>query len=88
MKTLNLSSGGTLCPRIARVGEDARDGVASESQIKFLQGIPFHTPDSGKLDCASLPFPDSKPTTWEFFTDDKLTSNFIPLLGACMQPVK
>jgi hypothetical protein len=38
-----------------------------------LQGIPSAHPIPGKLNCANLPLPDSKSTTWEFFTDDYLT---------------
>jgi hypothetical protein len=37
----------------------------------FVQSPSAH-PIPGKLDCPSLPFPDSKSTTWEFFTDDDL----------------
>ncbi|WP_210250768.1 hypothetical protein, partial [Bradyrhizobium hipponense] len=44
---------------------------------------PAH-PISGKLDCLSGQFPDSKSTTWEFFTDDFFTKprspNAVPSL--------
>jgi hypothetical protein len=36
-----------------------------------LQGIRSKGPLSGKCRYRKMPFPDSKSTTWEFFTDDK-----------------
>jgi hypothetical protein len=40
---------------------------------------PSTYPLSGKLDCPSVPFPDSKSMTWEFFTDDQLLFAFGPI---------